>query len=188
MSIIDRAVRALERGQVVLYPTDTLLGLATLPRSDAALARLFEVKRRPQGAPVSLAFSSFEEIEPYAELNPAGRRVVRELLPGAFTVLVRPSAHARKVLPRALFGPGGTLGVRLPDHPVARELSRRVGGPVTSTSANLHDEPPCRSVAEARRKFGKDVAVYLPAEPPPSGRPSRLLDLTGPRPRWRKRR
>lgn len=186
-SPMDRAVRALEHGKVVLYPTDTLLGLAVRPDSPSALRALFAVKHRPEGSPVSLAFSSLEEIEPYADLRPGQRKVLRALLPGAYTLLLRPSERARRRLPAQLFGPEGTLGIRLPDHPVARELARRAG-PVTSTSANLHGRPPCRSVGAARAAFGKGVAVYLEARPPPSGRPSQLVDLTGRSPRLRARR
>jgi L-threonylcarbamoyladenylate synthase len=68
--------------------------------------------------------------------------------------------------------------VRVPDHPVARELARRAG-PITSTSANLHGQPTSRTLAEARRSLGDRVAVYLPAAPKPSGRPSVLVDLSG---------
>lgn len=177
-----RAVAALRAGSVVLYPTDTLWGLAVRPDDGPALERLFAVKRRPEGAPVSLAFSSLEEVEDYALLAPGARAAMRELLPGAYTMLVRPSDWARRRVAPQVLGPTGLLGVRLPDHPVARELARRAG-PITSTSANLHGEPPVRDLPQARRTFGREVAVYLGGGPAPSGRPSQLLDLSGARPR-----
>lgn len=169
------------------YPTDTLVGLAVGAHDAAALARLFEAKRRPQGAPVSIAFSSLEEVEAYVDLDPRGRRFLRDVLPGPYTLLGRPSTWARRSLPRGLLGPTGALGVRVPDHPVARELAR-LAGPITSTSANRHGDPPARTVAEARRTFGAEIAVYVPDTPPGSGLPSTLVDLTGPRPRTLARR
>lgn len=186
-ALIGRAAAALRAGGVVCYPTDTLMGLAVSPSRPDALARLFAVKRRPEGAPVSLAFSSLEEIEPYAELSLRSRRELRERLPGPYTCLLRPSPWARRRLPRGVVGPTGALGVRVPDHPVARELARLVG-PITSTSANLHGLPPVRSEEEARRSFGRQVAVYLPPLPPMSGVPSTVLDLTGGAPRELSRR
>jgi tRNA A37 threonylcarbamoyladenosine synthetase subunit TsaC/SUA5/YrdC len=76
----------------------------------------------------------------------------------------------------------GAVGIRVPDHPLARELARRAG-PITSTSANRHGARPARTIAEARATFGDAVSVYLPASPRPSGRPSTLVDLTGSQPR-----
>lgn len=176
------ACRALKAGKVVAYPTDTLLGLAVSAYDARALSRLFEVKRRPEGTPVSLAVSSWEEIEPLADLDLARRRWVRDLLPGPRTLLLPPSRDAQKRLPRSIIAPQGTLGIRIPDHPLARELARQVG-PITSTSANRHGEPPCRTPEAARRAFGREVACYLPALPPPSGEPSLLIDLTGSEPK-----
>jgi tRNA threonylcarbamoyl adenosine modification protein (Sua5/YciO/YrdC/YwlC family) len=171
------AVRALAAGRLVVYPTDTLLGLGALATDSDAVARLANAKGRPPGMPLSVALSSTEELEALAELSPMGRRFVRTHLPGPYTLLARPTALARRTLAAEIAGPHGTIGVRVPDHPLARELARRVG-PLTATSANRHGEAPCRTLSEARRTFGSSVAVYLPGEPRPSGRPSELVDLT----------
>ena len=179
---VDRAVRALRAGGLVVYPTDTLLGLGARADDRDAVARLRRAKGRPGVQPMSAAVSSLEEIELYAELSAPARAWVRRHLPGPFTVLVRPTARARRELSAAIAG-APTLGLRVPDHPVARELARRTG-PVVATSANRHGRPPARSAAAARAAFGRTVAVYLTARPPPSGRPSQLVDLTGTSPRW----
>jgi L-threonylcarbamoyladenylate synthase len=179
-TVVD-AARALASGRLVVYPTDTLLGLGARATDRAAVRRLLAAKGRPVGRPVSVTVSSTGEVERLAELSPAARRFLRTHLPGPYTVLVRPSKVARRTLAPSLFGGGRTLGVRLPDHPTARELARRAG-PLTATSANRHGEPPCRTPAEVRRTFGSQVAVVLPARPPASGVPSTLIDLTGPFP------
>lgn len=170
------AVRALRSGELVVYPTDTLLGLGARATDDRAVARLVALKERPPHQPISVAVSSLAEVEALTDLDPPGRRFVRTHLPGAFTVLARPSRLARRILAPPILAPDGTVGVRLPDHPVARELARRVG-PITATSANVHGRPPCRTVREARQAFGADVAVYLASRPRGSGRPSSLVDL-----------
>jgi L-threonylcarbamoyladenylate synthase len=178
---LDDAARAIRRGELVVVPTDTLVGLAAAARNRRAVDRLRDAKGRPERLPLSIAVSSIEELEPYARLAPGGRRFVRRHLPGPFTILARPSPEARRTLdPRVAAGPA--IGLRVPDHPVVRELCRRVG-PITATSANLHGEPPARTVEDARRAFGRSVRVYLPARPRPSGVPSTLVDLTGAVPR-----
>ncbi len=179
---VAAAARALRAGRLVVYPTDTLFGLGARAADPVAVARLAEAKGRPSGQPTSVMVSSVPELEALANLAPAGRRFVRCHLPGPYTVLVRPSPLARSTLAPRLFGPHGTLGVRVPDHAVARAIAR-ASGPVTATSANRHGEPPATTVGAARRAFGPTVALYVGGGPAPSGRPSTLVDLSGARPR-----
>lgn len=176
------AIDALRRGGLVVYPTDTLLGLGARADDPRALARLFALKDRPGGMPVSVAVSSLDELEELARVRAVDRALLRRVLPGPFTFLLPVSARGSARLAPAVLGPGGTLGIRLPDHPVPRELARVVG-PIVATSANRHGRPPCRTIAEARRAFGGRVDGYVPARPTPSGRPSTVVDLTGPSPR-----
>ena len=178
---LAEAARAVAAGALVVYPTDTLLGVAARADDAAAVLRLSEAKARPPDQPISVAVSSFEELERLAELGVGSRGFLRTHLPGPYTLLVRPSAWARRHLAPAIAS-GPTIGLRIPDHPVARELARRAG-PITATSANRHGAPPARTVAEARRSLGTAVRYYLAARPAPSGRPSELIDLTGPTPR-----
>jgi L-threonylcarbamoyladenylate synthase len=178
---LSDAVRALRRGGLVVYPTDTLLGLGALARHRGAVGRLLRAKGRSAGQPISLCVSSTEEVERYAVLSLAARRFVRRHLPGPFTVLLKPSPEARRELAPSV-GAGATIGFRVPDHPVARALAR-AAGPITATSANRHGAPPARTLAEARRALGGEVSVYLPATPKGSGAPSTLVDLVGSKPR-----
>ncbi len=183
---VARAARALAAGKLVVYPTDTLLGLGARASDGSAVSRLERAKARPAGQPLSIAFSSTEEVERWADLTPTGRRWMRRHLPGPYTVLLEPSARARTTFAPSIVPDSGALAVRVPDHPVARELARRVG-PLVATSANRHGQPPARTAAEARRRLGSQVAVYLAAVPAPSGRPSTFVDLRGTRPLVRAR-
>lgn len=178
---LDRAVRALDRGGLVVYPTDTLLGLGARADRPAAVARLLKAKGRPGGMPLSFAVSSYEEVEAWARLTDAARSEMRRLLPGPYTLLLPGSSRARAELAAGVRSEDASVGIRIPDHPVARALAAQCG-PIVSTSANRHGEPTARDVRAARRAFGDLVEVYLPARPPPSGRPSEILDLRGRRP------
>ncbi|MCI4339479.1 MAG: threonylcarbamoyl-AMP synthase [Thermoplasmata archaeon] len=170
------AVRALAAGRLVVYPTDTLFGMGARAGDPDAVAALAAAKGRPSGLPVSVTVSSTEELDALAELTPAGRRFVRTHLPGPYTVLARGSALGRRTLAPPAIGPSGTVGLRVPAHPLARELARRAG-PITATSANRHGHPPCRTLAEARATFGALVAAYVDGLPRPSGHASDLVDL-----------
>ena len=179
---LSLALRALAAGELVVYPTDTLLGLAARADNARAIERLEQAKGRPSDRPISIAVSSIEEVDRLTEPSSAARRFLRTQLPGPYTVLLGPSDYARQRLAPRLFAGDGALGLRVPDHPVARELARRAG-PVTSTSANLHGQAPCRTVPEARRVFGGRVRTYLSSGPRPSDRPSTIVDLRRGHPR-----
>lgn len=175
------AVRALRAGRLAVYPTDTLWGLGARATDAAALRRLTAAKGRPGGLPVSIAVSSYEELEPWAKWTESRRAFVRRELPGAVTLILPASTAARRAFAPGVVGPEGSIGLRIPDHPIAREIARQVG-PITCTSANRHGEPPVRSVRAARRQFGKAVAAYVDGLPRPTGTPSVLADLRGAEP------
>ncbi len=174
------AVQALRRGGLVAYPTDTLFGLAARAGSSASVDRLVRAKARPPGQPISVAVSSTEELEPLVRLSDEARAFARWNLPGPFTLVA--AARPGAPLAPSLLAPDGSVGIRVPGHPLARELARRAG-PITATSANRHGAANPRSVAAIRRAFGPQIAVYLSGGPAPSGRPSTLVDVTGPAPR-----
>ncbi len=178
---LSRAVRTLRRGGLVVYPTDTLLGLAALASHRGAVHRLLAVKGRSPSQPISVCVSSTEEVERYAQVSPAARRFLRRHLPGPFTVLLTPSPEARRRFAPSVGGLA-TIGFRVPDHHLARELAQRAG-PITATSANRHGAPTARTIAQARHSLGRSVDVYLAAAPRGSGVPSTLVDLIGPEPR-----
>lgn len=180
------AVHALASDGLVVYPTDTLVGLGARATSATAVSRLVAAKARPAGQPVSIAVASLEESEPWVRWTPATRAYARRTLPGPVTLLVPASERATRELAPGILSSTNVLGLRLPDHPVARALAG-AAGPITATSANRHGSPPARTLAAARRAFGAEVACYLPLRPAPSGRPSQLVDLTGGAPRIRPR-
>ncbi len=179
---LDRAVAALRAGKLIVYPTDTLFGLGANARDARAVQCLLDAKRRPGGQPISVAVSSVEEVEPLALLTARCRAYLRRNLPGPYTVLLPASPTASKVLAPTIFGSSTMIGIRVPDHPVARELARRVGV-ITATSANRHGESPVTNLVTARRVFGDEVGVYVSAGPTPSGRPSSIVDLRRDEPR-----
>ena len=175
---VDDAIRSLESGGLVVYPTDTLVGLGARATDRRAVGRLVAVKARPDGLPISVAVSSYEEIEPWVRWGPATRAVARRLLPGPYTLLLPGSRAAVRDLAPGILGPDRSLGVRIPDHPLARALAEAVG-PLTCTSANRHGAPPALTIQDAMGQLKDEVDVYVDGPPAPSGRPSAVVDLRG---------
>jgi L-threonylcarbamoyladenylate synthase len=175
MDEVRAAVEAIERGDLLVFPTDTVYGLAARPDAPEATRRLFEAKRRPRELELPVLVSSAEDVFRIAVVSEGSRRLMERLWPGALTI----------VLPRAeaaagwdLGGSPATVGVRMPAHEMALSLLRR-SGPLAVTSANLSGAPTPATCEDVREVFGDLVAVYLCSGEPLEGAPSTVVDLTG---------
>jgi L-threonylcarbamoyladenylate synthase len=153
---LDRAAAAIDRGEAAVYPTETVYGLGADALDADAVDRVFSLKGRSRNEPVSLAVPDVAAIEEYARPSARERRFMNAFLPGPVTVLLA----RRPVVPEALTAGREQVGVRVPDHDIARELCRRCG-PVTATSANRSGDPSARRVADLDATVRENVAVVL---------------------------
>jgi len=157
-AMLDKAVEALRRGELVVYPTETLYALGADAASPLALRRLFAAKVREAGKPVALIAADPAMAFAIARDIPgAARRLAKAFWPGPLT-LVMP---AKAGLPESLVGADGGVGVRVSSHPIAHALAHRLGRPITATSANSAGQPPSTTIEQARAAFGRKVKVYL---------------------------
>ncbi len=170
--VIAEAIRALREGELVVYPTETFYALGADPFSEAALARLFEVKGREPGKAVALiAADTVSALSLAREIPADARRLADAFWPGPLTIVV----NARAGLPAGLIGTDGGIGVRVSPHPTARALAAGLGHPVTATSANLSGHLAAITLGEARAAFGEKVKVYLDGGTLAGGAPSTLV-------------
>jgi len=142
MNQIEKAVEILKLGGVVAYPTETVYGIGANIFDDLALRRVFEIKRRPLNKPISVAVSSFEMLETIAWVSREERKIIRELLPGPVTVIL----PKKEIVSPLLTGGSEFLGIRFPESRIAREIIKKAGFPITSTSANFSGE---KEISEA---------------------------------------
>jgi tRNA threonylcarbamoyl adenosine modification protein (Sua5/YciO/YrdC/YwlC family) len=150
-------VRALEHGQVVGLPTDTVYGLAAALTRSAAIDQLFVLKGRPADLAIPVLVADLAQAEEVAGgADPRLTMLADHFWPGALTVAV-PRGDGSGA---ALGGDPATIGVRCPDDDVIRALCRRVG-PLAVTSANRHGGRPARTAAEFRAIFSADVGAVL---------------------------
>ncbi len=154
-------------------PTDTVYGLAADPLNAEAVARLFDLKGRPDHKPVGLLVAGLGQAQSVGEVEGGALELARRHWPGALTLIVRPTIiladwvgdRQRK-----------TVGLRVPDHPVAIEFLT-LTGPLAVTSANRSGDVEAISDVEARAIFGDDVAAYIPGTTH-GGTPSTVIDAT----------
>lgn len=174
--MIDEAVAAIFAGLVVGMPTDTVYGIGVDPFDFDAVGRLYEMKGRPEHKPVGVLVASLGQAAEIGHLADDAATLAERHWPGALTLIVAP-----KVVMADWVGDKQrrTIGIRVPDHDVARSLLER-SGPLAVTSANESGGPETMSDLEARAVFGDRVAVYLEGVAP-GGEASTVVDATGSR-------
>ncbi len=179
MNQVSEIVEVLRNGGVAAIPTDTVYGLAANGLDEAAASRVFEVKGRPAGMPLPLLLADADDLSVCCiEVPEPARSLAEAFWPGPLTLVLRRSDE----VPDIVTAGGDTVGVRVPDHPVPREIARRLGSPITGTSANLSGLPPTTTAGEAREQIGDRVDYVLDGGSVRSGVPSTVLDLTRPEP------
>ena len=165
------AVAALRRGDLVVYPTETVYGLGADALDPEAIERVFEAKGRSRQKPLSMALPELAAAADYTLTTERERRFCERFLPGPVTVLVERTDR----VPDVLVGGGDRVGIRIPDHDTARALTRRTG-PITATSANRSGEPSARRVDEVDATIRERATVLDGGETP--GTESTVVDVS----------
>ena len=169
------AAAAAFRGELIVFPTDTVYGIGTRPDDPDATALLFEAKHRPRGLTLPVLVPTREAARAVARFDERVERVTLGTWPGPVTfVLPRTSRSAGW----SLGGDEDTIGVRLPAHPLALAVLA-ASGPLAVTSANRSGAPPATTCDELEGAFGALVRVYLCSDEPLVGASSTVVDLTG---------
>jgi tRNA threonylcarbamoyl adenosine modification protein (Sua5/YciO/YrdC/YwlC family) len=173
------AVDAIEVGDLVVLPTDTVYGIAADAFKADAVQRLLDAKGRGRDMPPPVLISVVESLDALAtDVPDAGRKLCEEFWPGPLTVI----CHAQTSLMWDLGETQGTVALRVPDHENTRELLSRTG-PLAVSSANKSGQPAALDVYDAEEQLQDSVAVYLDGGPVTGGQPSTIVDITGDVPR-----
>jgi L-threonylcarbamoyladenylate synthase len=169
------AVTAVQAGQLVVLPTDTVYGVGADAFNPVAVNALLEAKGRGRNMPPPVLVGSVRAAAALTEtLGAFGQDLIDEFWPGPLTLVFRASS----TLLWDLGETKGTVAIRMPLHPVALDLLRRTG-PMAVSSANRHSLPSAATADEAQTQLGDSIAVYLDGGPCTDNVPSTILDLTG---------
>ncbi len=172
---IRRAAEILRAGGLVAFPTETVYGLGADAANEAAVARLYAVKRRPGDHPVIVHFDSMERALAWSRDAPPEARILAERFwPGPLTLILKRSEMARDFVT----GGQASVGLRVPSHPVARELLTAFGGGVAAPSANRFGQVSPTTAAHVREDLGADVDLVLDGGPSEVGIESTIIDFS----------
>ena len=173
---LEEAVRSLNSGGVVVFPTDTLYGLGADVFSLAALQRIFSIKGRRADLALPVLVAGLDQVEAVAQpMSAQAQRLAERFWPGPLTLVMRRSPD----LPGLVTGGADTVAVRMPGHPVPLELARRLGRPITGTSANRSGQPDLLDLSALENQLGNLVDHIIQTGPVPAGTASTIVNVTG---------
>jgi len=172
-----KAVEALRKDRLVVFPTETFYGLGAHALRKDALEAVFRLKGRLHSLPLLCLIDGLDRLEMVVEAVPAHvEPLIPRFWPGPLTLVLPP----REGLPLGLLGSSGGVGVRWSSHPVAQQLVRLLEAPIVGTSANLSGRPPPTRIEELDPCIAQGVDVILDAGRTQGALPSTVLDCT----RW----
>ncbi|MBF89802.1 MAG: threonylcarbamoyl-AMP synthase [Candidatus Marinimicrobia bacterium] len=170
---ISEAVKFLESGQLVIYPTDTLYGLGADAKNSLAVEKISQIKGRL--GPWSIATSDFTMLNKFCVIPKSHSEFVKEKLPGPVTIIL--PGKSQNLAP-ALLGPNKSVGVRIPDHLLTQKLIKRLGRPITSTSVNRTGKFPLNDPNKIIKTFFNEVDLILDAGILPTSLGSSIYNLS----------
>ncbi|MFA5030563.1 MAG: L-threonylcarbamoyladenylate synthase [Patescibacteria group bacterium] len=178
---LEEAVEVLKAGGVVVYPTDTVYGLAVDAFNVEAIGKLFVLKKRAQ-KPLPIIVHNVSEAKNVSHIADHDEKIVKGYWPGAITFVF----EKKDIVPNALTLGLPTVGIRIPASPVSILLTEMLGRPITSTSANISGEKVCTTIDEVMRQFRASPSLpdfFLDGGELSELPPSTVVDLSGKKPK-----
>lgn len=171
-NVINEAIEVMAEGGVIIYPTDTVYGLGANIFDNKAVRRVFKIKKRNLLKPLSILVSDTDAVDLVSEVSIYQKNMIDSYLPGPYTFILKKSP----IVPRVVTAGLTHVGVRVPKNEIACKLASLF--PITTTSANLSDEPVLSSPDEILNQLECDVDLVIDVGPINSNNASTIVDLT----------
>jgi len=155
--LIAKVVDILKRGGVIAYPTDTTYGIGCSIMNKKGIERIYSIKQREKKKPFSFVCSDLSDIARYAKVSNYQYKIMKRLLPGAYTFVL----PASSTVPDLLVTKQKTVGIRIPDNNICLAIVRELGHPIITTSANRSGEEPIGDPASVDRELGKQLDIVV---------------------------
>jgi L-threonylcarbamoyladenylate synthase len=176
MISIEEAREAIRNGKIVIYPTDTVLGMGCDPFNQTAVDKLFKIKGK-QSDGLSIMLNNKKEIYNYCEVNKKYEKIISDFLPGPITLIMKSKKNFAKGVTK-----NGNIAIRIPLNKTANDLAK--DRPVITTSANIHGGKIAVNIKEAKILF-QNNCYYLDGDKP-TNIESTIIDLSKDRPEIRR--
>jgi tRNA threonylcarbamoyl adenosine modification protein (Sua5/YciO/YrdC/YwlC family) len=170
---VKQVVDFVRQGELIAYPTDTVYAVGCDLLDKRAIERVYALKGRPSSRPMSLLCADLRHAAEYAIITDRAFVVLRRILPGPYTVVLR----AGEKVPKVMLSRQRTVGIRVPDHPVPQALLHELGHPLLTTSCPCPDGEYLADAREIARAFKRELAAVVDGGPI-HNEPSTVIDLS----------
>jgi len=155
--LVNRVVECLKQGGVIVYPTDTIYGIGCDIFNKKGVKKIYQIKQRDPRKPFSFICSDLSDVANYAQVSNFAFKTMKRNLPGPYTFVL----EATRIVPDLLTTKQKTVGIRIPDNPIAQAIVKELGHPLVTTSVNISGEEPIHDPAEIERSLGKMVDMVV---------------------------
>ncbi|PNU21181.1 threonylcarbamoyl-AMP synthase [Geothermobacter hydrogeniphilus] len=157
LRLVRRVVETLTRGGVIAYPTDTIYGIGCDIFNKKGVRKIYQIKQRDARKPFSFICSDLSEVANYARVSNFAFKLMKRHLPGPYTFVL----EASRVVPDLLVTRQKTVGIRIPDNPIATAIVRELGHPLVTTSANLAGDEILQDPADIEESLGRKLDLVI---------------------------
>ena len=168
---VEKIVQSLRNGHIACFPTETLYALAVDALNPSAVQKMYRVKKRSLNKPCAIMLSNINMIEQYAEVNNKQMCLIKELLPGSVTFILKKRNDCS-------LNTGEKIGIRIPNNDIALKILRKFNRPILNTSANLANHGDAKCFAEIPKELLSQVDSYIQDDNDISGIGSTVIDIT----------
>lgn len=172
---LSKIKEILQGGGVIAYPTDTIYGLGCHPGADTAIERIYKIKGRESSDPLLLLIDSSKRLNEWCKEIPESAVKLIEFWPAQLTIVL----PVVKGINCKLLRGGSSLGFRVPDSALCREICAAAGGAITSTSINRSGQEPLHSPVQIEQEFAREIDALVDCGPMLSSQPSTIVRCTG---------
>ena len=172
--LVDKTVKILKEGGIVILPTDTVYGIFGLSDNKKAINKIYRIKKRDRNKPFQIFLASKNEIKKYAILN-TNKKFINKYLPGKYTLIFKIKKDKKRKFP---FINGNTIGIRIIKYGLLNKIIKKIKKPLAATSANLSGMPSPKSFNEINGEILGKVDFYIKDDSIVSGTPSGVIDVS----------
>jgi L-threonylcarbamoyladenylate synthase len=170
---LTKALAILKKGGVLIFPTDTVWGIGVSLQRPEAIKKLYQIKKREKDKPTAVLVKDKQMACQLGEINLQAKKLMARYWPGGLTLVVK----AKAGLPKEILGPGGTVGLRQPDHQLLLKLLAKLATGLVATSANFSGEAAPLDRKSINQNLIAQASMVLEGEAGAKP-PSTVLDTT----------
>jgi tRNA threonylcarbamoyl adenosine modification protein (Sua5/YciO/YrdC/YwlC family) len=157
LRLIRQVCVRLQQGGVIAYPTDTTYGLGCDIFSRQGVRTIYQIKQRDARKPFSFICAALSDVSRFAHVSNFAFKIMKRHLPGPYTFVL----EATRIVPDSLVTRQKTVGIRIPDDPIALAIVHELGHPLVTTGANIAGEVPLHDPVEIERQLGKQLELVI---------------------------